>query len=73
MNFQLNPAYDVGASAEDAVFRICDMNGRLIQEQNLQAGAGIAEIRPDAIVSGIYMAELRLDGVRAGQVKLALQ
>ena len=49
------------------------MNGRLIHEQVLAPGAGITELEPGMAAPGIYLAELRLDGIRAGQVKLALQ
>jgi hypothetical protein len=49
------------------------MNGRLIHEQLLSTGEGIAELEPGIAAPGIYLAELRLDGIRAGQVKLALQ
>ena len=52
---------------------IRDLNGRLVKESALDHGAGIAEIQPGFTAAGIYLAELQLDGIRAGQVKLALQ
>ncbi|MGV9013750.1 MAG: T9SS type A sorting domain-containing protein [Flavobacteriales bacterium] len=56
-----------------ACLRIMDLNGRLVREMTLEPGSGIAEIQPDFASPGIYVAELQLDGIRAGRVKLALQ
>jgi hypothetical protein len=64
---------NVPQSVAKATLRIMDMNGRLIHEQPLATGAGIAELEPGFAAPGIYLAELRLDCIRAGQVKLALQ
>jgi hypothetical protein len=64
---------NVPPSVAKATLRIMDMNGRLVHEQAVAAGAGIAELEPDMAAPGIYLAELRLDGIRAGLVKLALQ
>lgn len=64
---------NVPASVEHASLRILDLNGRLVRELDLIAGMGIAELQPDFAAPGIYVAVLRLDGIRTGQVKLALQ
>jgi len=57
----------------EASLRITDLNGRLVREQKLPAGRGIAQLAPGFAVPGLYLAELRLDGIRAGQVKLVVQ
>ncbi len=75
-NPSTGPVYlvcNVPPSVAKATLRIMDMNGRLIREQALANGEGIAELEPGMASPGIYLAELRLDGIRAGQVKLALQ
>jgi hypothetical protein len=64
---------NVPDGVEQARLCVADLNGRLVKEIVLNNGAGIAEIRPGFAAAGIYLAELRLDGIRAGQVKLALQ
>lgn len=64
---------NVPQSVAKATLRIMDMNGRLIHEQVLAPGAGIAELQPSMAAPGIYLAELLLDGIRAGQVRIALQ
>ncbi|MFZ1616162.1 MAG: T9SS type A sorting domain-containing protein [Flavobacteriales bacterium] len=56
-----------------ASIQFFDLNGRMVKELGLDQGAGIAEIHPGFVSAGIYIAELRLDGIRSGQVKLALQ
>ncbi len=58
---------------EQAQLSVRDMNGRLVKEIMLEHGAGIAEIQPGFASAGIYLAELQLDGIRAGWVKIALQ
>ncbi len=64
---------NVPANVGNAMLRIIDLNGRLVQEMALAAGSGITEIKSGFAAAGIYLAELRLDGIRAGQVKLVLQ
>ena len=64
---------NVPESVSKASLQIRDMNGRLVYDQPLEAGMGVAVLRAEAVAAGIYLAELRLDGIRAGQVKLALQ
>lgn len=75
-NPSTGPVYvvcNVPQSVAKASLWIMDLNGRLIHEQPLAAGEGIAELQPGMAAPGIYLAELHLDGIRAGQVKLALQ
>jgi hypothetical protein len=75
-NPSTGPVYvvcNVPQSVAKASLRIMDLNGRLVHEEALAAGTGIAELRPGLAAPGIYLAELQLDGIRAGQVKLALQ
>lgn len=75
-NPSAGPVYvvsNVPEGVEQARLSVRDLNGRLVKEITLQQGAGIAEIQPGFASAGIYLAELRLDGIRAGQVKLALQ
>ena len=75
-NPSTGPVYvvcNVPQSVAKATLRITDMNGRLVHEQTLGNGEGIAELESGMAAPGIYLAELRLDGIRAGQVKLALQ
>lgn len=69
----VNVLCSVPSSAMEASLRITDINGRLVREQKLPAGRGIAQLVPGFAVPGIYFAELRLDGIRAGQVKLVVQ
>lgn len=64
---------NVPQSVTKASLRILDLNGRLVHEQVLSPGMGIAELIPGFAAPGIYMAVLSLDDIRAGQVKLALQ
>ncbi len=64
---------NVPEGVSTASLQIRDMNGRLVYDQPLEAGMGVAVLRAEAVAAGIYLAELRLDGIRAGQVKLALQ
>ncbi len=64
---------NVPPTVSGASLRITDLNGRLVQEQKLPAGRGVAELAPGFAAPGLYLAELRLDGIRAGQVKLVLQ
>ena len=64
---------NVPQSVTKASLRIMDLNGRLVHEQVLSPGMGIAELIPGFAAPGIYMAVLSLDDIRAGQVKLALQ
>ena len=56
-----------------ASLQIRDLNGRLLHDQPVEAGMGVAVLQAESVAAGIYLAELRLDGIRAGQVKLALQ
>ncbi len=56
-----------------ASLAIQDLNGRPVFEQTVEPGMGVALIHAGSVAAGVYMAELRLDGIRAGQVKLALQ
>jgi hypothetical protein len=75
-NPSTGPVYvvcNVPPSVVKASLCIMDLNGRLVHEEALAAGTGIAELRPGLASPGIYLAELRLDSIRAGQVKLALQ
>lgn len=69
----VNVLCNVSPTVVEASLRITDLNGRLVQEQKLPAGRGIARLAPGFAVPGIYFAELRLDGIRAGQVKLVVQ
>lgn len=64
---------NVPEGVQQATVRITDMNGRVVHERNLIAGAGIVELDRQMAAAGIYVAELHLDGIRAGQVKLAVQ
>lgn len=69
----VNVLCNVPPSAMEASLRVTDLNGRLVKEQTLPVGRGIAQLAPGFAAPGIYLAELRLDGIRAGQVKLVLQ
>lgn len=73
LQHSLRRVCNVPEGVEQARLRIYDLNGRLVKEMTLEHGAGIAEIQPGFAAAGIYMAVLQLDGIRAGQVKLALQ
>lgn len=64
---------NVPPTATNARLRILDLNGRLVKDQLLVPGAGIVELLPGVVAGGIYMAELRWDGIQVGRVKLALQ
>lgn len=75
-NPSAGPVYvvcNVPQSVAKASLRIMDLNGRLVHVQALSPGMGFAELMPGFAAPGIYLAELQLDGIRAGQVKLALQ
>lgn len=58
---------------EQAWVRVHDLNGRLVTERRIAGGAGIVELDLSGVVAGVYAAELNLDAVRTGQVKLVVQ
>lgn len=64
---------NVPEGVSKASLQIRDMNGRLLSDQRVEAGLGVAVLQTGVVAAGVYLAELRLDGIRAGQVKLALQ
>ena len=64
---------NVPPTVSKGCLRILDLNGRLVKEEFLAPGAGIVELLPGIAAPGLYMAELHLDGIQAGRVKLALQ
>ncbi|MBS1937557.1 MAG: T9SS type A sorting domain-containing protein, partial [Bacteroidetes bacterium] len=64
---------NVPEGVSKATLQIRDLNGRLLYDQRVEPGMGVAVLQAGAVAAGIYLAELRLDGIRAGQVKLALQ
>jgi hypothetical protein len=63
---------NVPASAERASLILHDLKGRAVGQLVVDPGMGLAELRPGALPAGLYLAELRVDGIRTGQVKLAL-
>lgn len=69
----VNVVCNVPPTVVEASLRITDLNGRLVKQQTLPVGRGIAQVAPGFAAPGIYLAELRLDGIRAGQVKLVVQ
>jgi hypothetical protein len=64
---------NVPMGTEHAALVVRDLNGRLLQQIRIGPGPAMVELDLSTQAAGIYMASLELDGVRAGQVKLAIQ
>ncbi len=63
----------VPIGVERAEVRLLDAEGRLIWQQVVSSGTGIVEMNTTTQAAGLYVAELRMDGIRAGPVKVSLQ
>lgn len=64
---------NVPEGVEQATVRVQDLNGRLVAEQRIATGSAIVELNLSGAPAGVYAAELELDGMRSGTVKLTVQ
>lgn len=64
---------NVPEGVEHAMVRVHDLNGRLVAEQRIATGSAIVELNLSGAPAGVYAAELELDGMRSGTVKLTVQ
>jgi hypothetical protein len=56
-----------------SVITVHDAEGRLLKEVRLGSVAAVVELDLSGMAAGLYTASLSLDGVRAGQLKVAVQ
>ena len=64
---------NVPEGVERALVRVHDLNGRLLTERRITPGTAMVELNLAGEPSGVYAAELALDGVRTGTVKLTVR
>lgn len=64
---------NVPEGVDEAWVRVHDLNGRVVTERRIASGAGIIELDLSQQPTGLYAAQLRLYGVAAGNVKLAVE
>ena len=63
----------VPEGVEQAWVRVHNLNGKALVQQRIGTGAAIVELDLTHQPAGVYAAELSLDGVRMGTVKLTVQ
>lgn len=64
---------NVPEGVEQAWVRVHDLQGRTIVQRRIGAGAAIVELDLAHQPAAVYAAELSLDGVRSGTVKLMVE
>jgi len=65
--------YEVPEGIAKAELRVVDLSGREVRILSIPKGSGLIEFQTAEWAAGIYLAELRIDGVSAGQAKVIVQ
>lgn len=72
-NGPLFVVYEVPESSPQAELRLLDLHGRTMRSTRLGDGPGMLQWSTQGLAPGIYMAELRVDGMASKQVKVVVQ
>ncbi len=72
-NGPLFVVYEVAEGSAQAELRLLDLHGRTMMSNRLGDGPGLLQWSTQGLAPGIYMAELRVDGMAGQQVKVVVQ
>ncbi len=72
-NGPLYMMYEVPEGTLNAELRLVDLHGRELHNTRLGDGTGMQQWSTHGLAPGIYVAELRLDGIASKQTKVVVQ
>ena len=72
-NGPLYIVYEVPEGSAQAELRLLDLHGRTMRSNRLGDGPGLLQWDTKGMAPGLYLAELRMDGLGLQQVKVVVQ